>query len=95
MMMNGDAIDVNDTSVPESTSGAGTTSGVTADGEVDVYTPNVFYCFMHHSYLNNIIVLSSSLQTPQQPGAKQTKEAEEDKNVSVTNGQPFVFIGRL
>ena len=103
-MMNEDAIDVNDTSVPESTSGAGTTSGGTADGEVDVYTPNdvsevnllhIFYCFMHHSYLNNIIVLSSSLQTPQQPGAKQTKEAEEDKNVSVTNGQPFVFIGRL
>jgi hypothetical protein len=43
----------------------------------------------------NIIVLSSSLHTPQQPGAKQTKEAEEDKNVSMTNGQPFVFIGRL
>jgi hypothetical protein len=32
---------------------------------------------------------------PQQPEAKQTKEAEVDKNVSVINGQPFVFIGRL
>ena len=49
----------------ESTGGAGTTSGGTADGEVDVPIPNdasevnllnIFYCFMHHSYLNNIIV---------------------------------------
>lgn len=48
----------------ESTGGAGTTSGGTADGGGDVPITNdasevnllhIFYCFMHHSYLNNII----------------------------------------
>ncbi len=39
-----------------------------------------------------MIVFSSSLQPPQQAGANQTKEAEEDKNVSVTNGQPLFSL---
>ncbi len=39
-----------------------------------------------------MIVLSSSLQPPQQAGAKQTKEAEADKNVSVTNDQPLFSL---
>ncbi len=41
-----------------------------------------------------MIVLSSSLQPPQQAEAKKTKEAEGDKHVSMTSGQPF-FIGSV